>query len=145
MKKYYIEIENDKPVGQKMDDLFLQKRFLGHDFDNGLPPKIVEYVCSEPPSISRFEKINITLLYVDNKVVENLQVTNMTVDERQVAAELKRRNFVLETGYNSWKYDDEIDQFYAPISVQNAINNGIYKWNEENLEWVLVDVKGEDL
>lgn len=145
MKKYYIEIENDKPVGPKMDDLFLRKRFSEHNFDIGLPPKIVEYVCSETPNISRFQKIDITLLYVDNKVIEDFKVRDMTVDERQVAAELKKRNFVLGTGYNSWKYDEETDQFYAPVSIQNPINNGIYNWNEENLEWDLVDIRSEDL
>lgn len=145
MKKYYIEIKNGRPFGQKMDDIFLRKRFPEHNFDIGLPSNIVEYVCSEKPEISKFQKIDINLLYVDNKIVENFEVRDMTADEKQIAVAIKKRNFILNTGYKSWKYDEETDQFYAPITVQNPTNNGVYSWNEENLEWELLANNGEDL
>ncbi len=144
MEKYYIEIKNNVPTGPKMNLSFLKKRFLDHDFSAGIPENIVEFIPIEKPEITRFEKIVITLTYADNKVTESFIVRNMTAEEKQIAIEIKRRNFILKTGFASWKYDEDIDQFYAPVSIEDGVDQGVYEWNEELLQWVLKEINEQN-
>lgn len=143
MDKYYIEISNGVPVGSKFNFEYMTKRFPDHDFDAGLPVGFVEYVEGKKPEIKRFEKLVITLNYDGEKVVESFSVRDMTLEEKEIAIELKRRNFVLATGFESWKYDEELDQFFAPIPILDAVDGGTYEWSEETLSWVLTGVNKE--
>lgn len=143
MSKQYMQIVSGRPTGSALSAEKMAGMFPGHDFAAGAPNGYAEYEPTPRPVLQRFQKIDIELLLQGGKVVDVLTVRTMTADEKAIAIEIKRRDFVARTGWNSWTYDEDLDQFVPPFSPPLPVPNGIYAWNETAQGWDLTGVREE--
>ena len=52
----------------------------------------------------------------------------------------ERDAFIAEKPFASWVLNEEICRWEAPVPKPDSIDNEIWVWNEENLEWEILNV-----
>jgi hypothetical protein len=133
--KLYIKIVENHPVDHPITEENFKQAFPDIDTEN-LPAEFAVFERVDKPEIGPYEAYGIVSYVIteEGTVTELHRVLTMT--EQQKTA---KQNKVKEEwkSYASWIFNEETCAFEPPVAQPDDGN--IYSWNEEQLNWQLVE------
>lgn len=126
----YIEIDNNQPKNHPaFEDNLLQA------FGN-IPEHWVPFIRVEQPPIKIYEVYEgLTYELLDGNYTDVHHIRDMTNEEKLDIQRTVKENW--NNYYPSWVFDENTCLFSPPVPYPT--NNNRYRWNEETINWDLIE------
>ena len=131
----YIRIVDGQPFEHPIFGNNFRQAFPDVDVNN-LPPEFARFVRVEAPVLGAYEK-NQTVSYqlVDGVYTDVFACEQMTIEEI-FAKQQAVKDAWASNGFASWVFDETACTFMPPVPFPN--DGKVYRWNEEQQNWVEV-------
>lgn len=131
----FIQIKNGLPFQHPiLGDNFRQ---VFPDIDvNNLPPEFARFERIPQPLIGIYQIYDgVTYEWIDGIVKDVHHIRDMTIEEKTAKQDSVKTDWVQNSGYASWIFDEELCSFVPPIPYPTDGNN--YTWDEQSISWTI--------
>ena len=130
----FIQIRDGQPFQHPIFGDNFREAFP-HVDPNNLPPEFARFERIEPPQYGVYEVlVGPSYQWVGGVVKDVWLVRPMNAQEKQAKQEQVKADWALH-GFASWSFDDATCTFVPPTPRPT---DGLYRWDEPSLSWVMV-------
>ena len=132
----FIRIQNGQPFEHPIFGDNFRQAFPNVDTNN-LPPEFARFVRVTAPVLGPYEK-NQTVSYqlVDGVYTDVFTCEQMTAEEITVKQDQVKANWIANSGFASWTFNETTCAFEAPTPYPT--DGKPYRWDEPTTSWIEV-------
>lgn len=129
----FIRLKNGQPFEHPIYGDNFRQAFPDVDVDN-LPEWVARFERVEQPAVGVYE-IHEGVVYVwDGAVVKDSHTVRPMTETEKVAKQEETKAAWVNTGLNSWVFDETTCSFNAPTPRPN--DGKFYQWDEPTTSWI---------